>query len=145
MAAAQAALAASQAEGAIRKARTALVIDDSLSARRAAALVLRDAGYEVQTAIDGMDAASLLEKAVPDLILVDMEMPRMNGLEFTAHVRSRTATRHVPLIMITSRSTAKHRQQADAAGVDAYMTKPFSVDMLLETVDQLSAPVAVPQ
>ena len=98
---------------------------------------MRDAGYEVRTAIDGLDAVALLEQAIPDVILVDMEMPRMNGLELTAHVRGRARTKHVPVIMITSRSTEKHRQQGDAAGVDAYLVKPFSEDALLGHIDRL--------
>ena len=117
--------------------RTALIVDDSLSARRAAAQVMRDAGFEVRTAIDGMDAVSLLEQSVPDVMLVDMEMPRMNGLELTAHVRGRERTKHVPIIMITSRSTEKHRQQGQSAGVNAYLLKPFNDDHLLDQVSQL--------
>jgi chemotaxis protein histidine kinase CheA len=117
--------------------RLALVIDDSLTARRAAAVIMRNAGYEVHTAMDGVEAVSMIEKIVPDIILVDMEMPRMNGLEFTAHVRNQEATRQVPVIMITSRSTDKHRQQATAAGVNAYLTKPFNSDHLLDQVATL--------
>lgn len=117
--------------------RTALVIDDSLSARRATAQTMRDAGFEVRTAIDGMDAVAMLDQAIPDVILVDMEMPRMNGLEFTTHVRARADARHVPIIMITSRSTEKHRHLGQAAGVNAYLLKPFGEDHLLEQVEQL--------
>ncbi|BBB63654.1 hypothetical protein UNDKW_5381 [Undibacterium sp. KW1] len=96
--------------------RTALVVDDSLSARRATAQIMRDAGYEVRTAIDGLDAVAILDEVLPDVILVDMEMPRMNGLELTSHVRARKLDKRIPIIMITSRSTQKHRQQGDAAG-----------------------------
>ena len=117
--------------------RLALVIDDSLTARRAAAEIMRNAGYEVHAAMDGVEAVSMIEKKVPDIILVDMEMPRMNGLEFTAHIRSQEATRQIPVIMITSRSTDKHRQQATAAGVNAYLTKPFNSDHLLDQVATL--------
>jgi chemosensory pili system protein ChpA (sensor histidine kinase/response regulator) len=120
--------------------RLALVVDDSLSARRAAAQLMSDAGFEVRTAIDGLEAASMIEKRVPDVVLVDMEMPRMNGLEFTAHLRTRDATCNVPVIMITSRSTDKHRRQAEAAGVDVYLTKPFSGEQLLEQVERLTRP-----
>ncbi len=120
--------------------RTALVVDDSLTARRVTASFMRDAGFDVRTAIDGMEAAGMLEKMVPDIMLVDMEMPRMNGLELTTHVRTREATRHVPIVMITSRSTDKHRKQAEAAGVNAYQTKPFAEDELLALVERL-APV----
>lgn len=117
--------------------RSALIVDDSLSARRATAQVMRDAGFEVRTAIDGMDAVTMLEQSVPDVILVDMEMPRMNGLELTSHVRGRERTKHVPIIMITSRSTEKHRQLGATAGVNAYLLKPFNDDNLLDQVTQL--------
>jgi chemotaxis protein histidine kinase CheA len=118
--------------------RTALVVDDSLTARRAAAKVMKDAGYTVRTAIDGLEAVSILQNFVPDVMLVDMEMPRMNGLELTAHVRNAERTKHIPVIMITSRSTEKHRQQGKAAGVDVYLTKPFSEEVLLNHVVNLS-------
>lgn len=118
--------------------RTALVVDDSLTARRAAAKVVKDAGYTVRTAIDGLEAVSILQNFVPDVMLVDMEMPRMNGLELTAHVRNSENTKHIPVIMITSRSTEKHRQQAKAAGVDVYITKPFSDEVLLDHVVHLT-------
>jgi CheY-like chemotaxis protein len=79
----------------------------------------------------------VIEVRAPDILLVDMEMPRMNGIELTAHVRSRRATARIPVIMVTSRSTSKHRQQAEAAGVDLYLTKPFAEDQLLEHVQTL--------
>jgi CheY-like chemotaxis protein len=105
---------------------------------RAAAQLMRDAGYEVRMAIDGMEAAAMIEKNVPDVALVDMEMPRLNGLELTIHLRSREATRSLPIIMITSRSTAKHRAEAQKAGVDVYPTKPFNDDELLQHVERLA-------
>ena len=99
---------------------------------------MRDAGYEVRTAIDGLDAVAILDEVIPDVILVDMEMPRMNGLELTSHVRARKLDKRIPIIMITSRSTQKHRQQGDAAGVDAYLVKPFSEDALLQHINRLT-------
>jgi chemosensory pili system protein ChpA (sensor histidine kinase/response regulator) len=112
----------------------ALVIDDSLSARRSVAMLLKDSGLEVETAIDGLDALKYLEKAIPDIILVDLEMPRMNGIELTAHVRNREDMKNTPIIMITSRATEKHRKQAEAAGVTRFMTKPFTEDDLINSV-----------
>lgn len=118
---------------------TALVVDDSLSARRATAQFMKDAGYEVRTAIDGLEAVSILDKWKPTLMLVDMEMPRMNGLELTSHVRAHPDTAKIPVIMITSRSTEKHRRQAEAAGVNVYLTKPFGDDQLLRHIAELGA------
>ncbi|HEY6096370.1 MAG TPA: response regulator [Gallionellaceae bacterium] len=117
--------------------RTALVVDDSLSARRAASKVMQDAGYQVRTAIDGLDAVNILQSFVPSVMLVDMEMPRMNGIELTAHVRDSARTKDVPVIMITSRSTEKHRKMGMDAGVDVYLTKPFSDDTLVDHVGRL--------
>lgn len=115
----------------------ALVVDDSLSARRALTQVVQDAGFDVRTAKDGLEAVGIIENKNPDIILVDMEMPRMNGMELTSHVRGLENAKDIPVIMITSRSTDKHRKQAEAAGVDIYMTKPFSEDDLLDHVHSL--------
>ncbi len=122
-----------------RHVRRALVVDDSLSARRSLAEFVTDLGFEVQTASDGLEAIAILEQNLPDILLVDLEMPRMNGLELTAHVRSRDATKHLPVIMITSRSTEKHRQNADQAGVNMYLIKPFSEDDLATHIEQLTS------
>ena len=111
-----------------------LVVDDSLSARRALVQFMQDSGYRVRTARDGLEATKLLEGARPDLVLADLEMPRMNGIELTVHLRATAETADVPVIMITSRSTTKHREQAQSAGVNAYFTKPYSENMLIETV-----------
>jgi chemosensory pili system protein ChpA (sensor histidine kinase/response regulator) len=115
----------------------ALVVDDSISARRALAQVLQDAGYQVRMAKDGLEAAGIIEKRRPDIMLVDLEMPRMNGVELTSHVRANPHTRDLPIIMVTSRSTEKHRNLAEAAGADVYLTKPFSEDQLLKHVHDL--------
>lgn len=106
--------------------QSALVVDDSLSARRALASFVEDCGFDVNTAIDGVDALQLVEQKVPDILLIDMEMPRMNGIELTTQLRSENATRETPIIMITSRSTARHKKQAEEAGVNVYLIKPFN-------------------
>lgn len=111
----------------------ALVVDDSLSTRRALAEVVCDLGCEVQTAGDGLEAIALRERSVPEILLVDLEMSRMNGLELTAHVRSRNATMHLPVLMVISHSTEKHRHSAMQAGVDVYLVKPFAEDELTRT------------
>lgn len=115
----------------------ALIVDDSLSARRSLAEFVQDIGYDIRMARDGIEALEVIETKKPDIILVDLEMPRMNGLELTSHIRSKTETQDIPVIMITSRSTEKHREMADTAGVNAYLTKPFSEDELLENIQNL--------
>jgi chemotaxis protein histidine kinase CheA/ActR/RegA family two-component response regulator len=117
----------------------ALVVDDSLSARRALAEFVRDLGFEVQTAGDGLEAVAFLEHTVPDILLIDLEMPRMNGLELAAHVRSRSATMHLPVLMVTSRSAEKHRRSAMQAGVNVYLVKPFAEDELTMHIQRLIA------
>src|SRR5262249_4082248 len=107
------------------------------SARRALAQFMQDCGYDVRSARDGLEAAQIAAGRTPDLVIADLEMPRMNGIELTAHLRATPATARVPVIMITSRSTAKHKEQALAAGVDAYLTKPYSEDGLLAKVREL--------
>lgn len=111
-----------------------LVVDDSLSARRTLAQVITDAGYEARTAVDGLDAIEAIEERMPDLILLDLEMPRMNGLELAAHLRADEETQDIPIVMVTSRSTAKHREQAHTAGIDAFITKPYQEDELAEQI-----------
>jgi len=114
-----------------------LVVDDSVSVRRTMEQLMQDSGYEVVTARDGVDALGAVQLRAPDIVLVDLEMPRMNGLELTSALRNRQATKATPVVMITSRFTDKHRQLADDAGVNAFLTKPYSEDLLLTTIDSL--------
>jgi chemotaxis protein histidine kinase CheA len=113
-----------------------LVVDDSLSARQSLAQFVQDLGLDVRTARDGMEAVSLIEARRPDLILVDMEMPRMNGLELTSHIRASANTLETPVIMITSRSTDKHREAAIRKGVNHFMIKPFAEDELASYINE---------
>jgi chemotaxis protein histidine kinase CheA len=112
----------------------ALVVDDSLSARRALAQFMEDLGLEVVTAKDGFEAISVMQNTRPSLLLVDLEMPRMNGLELTSHIRAAETQTRLPIVMVTSRITDKHRQMASQAGVDAYLNKPWSEDELMQVV-----------
>jgi chemosensory pili system protein ChpA (sensor histidine kinase/response regulator) len=116
---------------------TALVVDDSLSARRSLAQFMKDAGFDVRQARDGMEAMDIIMAHKPDLLLSDLEMPRMNGLELASHIRANSNTKDLPIIMITSRAAAKHREEAIATGVNIYLTKPFAEDELLEKIHNL--------
>ena len=111
--------------------RDILVVDDSLSVRKSLVQLVSDAGYNVKAAKDGLEAITLLKDFMPGIILTDLEMPNMNGLELTSHLRARADTRELPVIMITSRSMDKHRKQAELAGVSVYMTKPYTDTDLL--------------
>jgi chemotaxis protein histidine kinase CheA/ActR/RegA family two-component response regulator len=117
----------------LRRSRV-LVVDDSMSVRRAVATLLEDQGYDVVQARDGLEAVKAMEATRPDALLTDLEMPNMNGLELTAHIRSRTELASLPVIMITSRSMDKHRRQAMASGVTVYLTKPYTDQELLQHV-----------
>ncbi len=126
--------AAAAARAQAQRRKRALVVDDSLSVRRAIANLLEDHGYDVTLARDGLEAVKSLETAPPDVLLTDLEMPNMNGLELAQHVRSRPELEGLTVIMITSRSMDKHRRQGLSAGVDVYLTKPFADNELLQHV-----------
>jgi len=114
-----------------------LAVDDSLSARRALLQLIKDMGFEARAAHDGLEAIEIINGKRPSLVLTDLEMPQMNGMELTAHLRANQATRDLPVIMITSRSTDKHRREAENAGVNLYVTKPFQEEELLGHIHRL--------
>jgi chemosensory pili system protein ChpA (sensor histidine kinase/response regulator) len=112
----------------------AMVVDDSITVRRVTQRLLERNGMRVITARDGMDAVTLLQDHVPDIILLDIEMPRMDGYEVAAHVRNDPRLRDVPIIMITSRVGEKHRARAIELGVDDYLGKPYQEAQLLDAI-----------
>jgi chemotaxis protein histidine kinase CheA/CheY-like chemotaxis protein len=114
-----------------------LVVDDSLSQRRALEQILTDAGFRTHSARDGIEAAEWLNHVKPDAVVTDLEMPRMNGIELTSHIRTQAKLKSLPIIMITSRSTQKHRQLAEEAGVNYYLVKPVQDDDLLTKLQTL--------
>ena len=120
-----------------------LVVDDEPQIRRALRTNLAARGYEVLLAKDGMDAIAKLEDARPDIMLLDIEMPRMDGFEVATLVRHNPNLEDLPIIMITSRTGEKHRERAFAIGVNCYMGKPFQEEQLLETISELLAATAV--
>jgi len=116
---------------------TVMVVDDSLTVRRATERLLTREGFTVITARDGVNALELLQKAVPAAMLVDIEMPRMDGFDLTRNVRADERLKDVPIIMITSRTAEKHRQVAFDLGVNAFLGKPYREDELLHHVRAL--------
>ena len=114
-----------------------MVVDDAISVRKAVSQLMGDAGYEVFTARDGFDALQQLQSTAVDVVLTDLEMPQLNGLDLTRQLRQATATQALPIVMITSRSTDKHRQAAQDAGVSHYLTKPYTDADLLGLVRKL--------
>jgi len=116
---------------------TAMVVDDSITMRKATGNLLRRIGFEVMTARDGVDALSQLHEQKPDIILLDVEMPRMDGFEFASIVRNDKEFRHLPIIMITSRTGNKHRERALEIGVNAYLGKPYQEEELIWQMQKL--------
>jgi chemosensory pili system protein ChpA (sensor histidine kinase/response regulator) len=115
----------------------ALVVDDSITVRRVTQRLLERNGMRVITAKDGVDAVSLLQENLPDIILLDIEMPRMDGYEVAAHVRNDPRLKHIPIVMITSRTSEKHRARAIELGVDDYLGKPYQESQLLDAIEPL--------
>jgi chemosensory pili system protein ChpA (sensor histidine kinase/response regulator) len=115
----------------------ALVVDDSITVRRVTQRLLERNGMRVLTAKDGVDAVSLLQEQMPDIILLDIEMPRMDGYEVAAHVRNDPRLKHIPIVMITSRVSEKHRARAIELGVDDYLGKPYQESQLLDAIEPL--------
>jgi len=118
---------------------TALVVDDSITVRRVTQRLLERNGMRVLTARDGEDAVSVMEEHVPDVVLLDIEMPRMDGYEVAQHMRASPRLKNVPIIMITSRVGEKHRARAMEIGVDDYLGKPYQESQLLEAIAPLVA------
>jgi chemosensory pili system protein ChpA (sensor histidine kinase/response regulator) len=114
-----------------------MVVDDSVTMRKVTGRVLERHGYEVATAKDGIDALERMAERVPDLMLLDIEMPRMDGYELAAAMRSDSRLRDVPIIMITSRTGEKHRQRAFELGVQRYLGKPYQEPELMRNVNEL--------
>ena len=113
-----------------------LIVDDSLSVRQSLAELMTESGYQPLLARDGVEAVEMLRKQPPDIVLTDIEMPRMNGLELASYIRATHGTT-LPIVTITSRTMQKHRQLAQQVGVDLYLTKPFAEDQLLSGIRSL--------
>ena len=117
--------------------RLIMIVDDSVTVRKVTSRLLERQGYDVVTAKDGVDAIEQLENVKPDLMLLDIEMPRMDGFEVTNLVRHHEVHQDLPIIMITSRTGEKHRERAFSLGVTHYMGKPFQEAELLSNVENL--------
>ena len=111
-----------------------LVVDDSLTVRKITTRLLEREGYKALTAKDGLDALQILSDASPDVILLDIEMPRMDGFEFTKTIKADNRQSHIPIIMITSRTAEKHRNHAMELGVNEYIGKPYQDEQLMALV-----------
>jgi chemosensory pili system protein ChpA (sensor histidine kinase/response regulator) len=128
---------------AVRRAPLVLVVDDSLTVRRVTQRLLVREGYRVTLAKDGLDAIEKLAEEKPDIVLSDIEMPRMDGFDLVRNMRADAKLRDLPVIMITSRIAQKHRDHAAELGVDHYLGKPYAEEDLLSLVARYTAPHSV--
>jgi chemosensory pili system protein ChpA (sensor histidine kinase/response regulator) len=116
----------------------ALVVDDSLSVRKVLARTLERDGWEVRQARDGVEALEVLQSYHPHVVLMDIEMPRMDGFELTSILRDVADYGHPPVVMITSRAGEKHRKRAEDLGVAGYIIKPYQEPELLAILRQVA-------
>ncbi len=117
---------------------TVMVVDDSITVRKVTTRLLERNNMDVITAKDGVDAVAMLQEHMPDIMLLDVEMPRMDGYELATHMRNEDRLRHIPIIMITSRTGEKHRERAMSIGVNTYLGKPYLESDLLEHIALLT-------
>ncbi len=128
---------ADKAAGEQQRPPLVMVVDDSVTVRKVTSRLLERNGLDVATAKDGVDAIAQLQEVQPDVILLDIEMPRMDGFEVATLVRHDERLKHIPIIMITSRTGEKHRERALAIGVNQYLGKPYQEAELLEHIQRL--------
>jgi chemosensory pili system protein ChpA (sensor histidine kinase/response regulator) len=114
-----------------------MVVDDSITIRKFTSRMLERNNFEATTAKDGIDAMGKLQDDIPDLILLDIEMPRMDGYELATHIRNTESLKKIPIIMITSRTGEKHRVRAIELGVNRYLGKPYKETELLENIREI--------
>jgi len=117
--------------------KTILTVDDSASLRQMIAVVLRGSGYTVVEAVDGKDALSKVTGQKFDLVLTDVNMPQMDGLEFTRQLRAMPQYKFTPIVLLTTESHADKKLQGKAAGATAWIIKPFDPDQLLAVVKKV--------
>lgn len=120
--------------------KTILVVDDSASVRQVVGIALKRAGYDVIEGHDGQDALAQLKGQKIHLIISDVNMPRMNGIEFVKAVKQKPDYRFTPVIMLTTESQDAKKAEGKAAGAKAWITKPFQQDTLVNAVQLLVLP-----
>jgi chemosensory pili system protein ChpA (sensor histidine kinase/response regulator) len=114
-----------------------MVVDDSITMRKVTSRILERNNFEVVVARDGLEAIEKMAEQVPDLVLLDIEMPRMDGYEVAQNMKSDARLQHVPIMMITSRTGEKHRQRAFDLGVERYLGKPYQEFELMRQVNEI--------
>ena len=116
---------------------TVMVVDDSITIRKVTARMLERNGIQVLLAKDGVDATNMLQDHMPDLMLLDIEMPRMDGFELASYIRNDDRLKQLPIIMITSRTGSKHKEKAMEIGVNEYLGKPYQEEELMMNINKI--------
>ncbi|MDP1934643.1 MAG: response regulator, partial [Nitrosomonas sp.] len=114
-----------------------MVVDDSLTVRKVTCRLLEREGCDVLIAKNGKEAIEILQDSIPDVMLIDLEMPKMNGFELIEWVRANPETAHIPMIIISSRTAEKHRKIAKDLGVNIFLGKPYKEEELLSHLSEL--------
>lgn len=114
-----------------------LIVDDSISVRHSVARLVENQSWRQQQAVDGLDALAKLESFSPDVIILDIEMPRMNGYEFKSSLNNQQMYKDIPVVMLTSRASEKHQQKARDLGIEHYLTKPYQDDTFVRLLENI--------
>ena len=114
-----------------------MTVDDSASVRQMVSFTLRDAGYEVVEAVDGQDALTKKDSRPMNMVITDLNMPNLNGIELIRALRSDPAYRFIPIVMLTTESQAETKQEGKAAGATGWIVKPFKPEQLLAVVKKV--------
>jgi chemosensory pili system protein ChpA (sensor histidine kinase/response regulator) len=121
----------------VQEEKLVVLVDDSISVRKFVGRMLEKAGYRVKLAADGLEALEIVTQTKCDLVVTDLEMPRTNGYELLSHLRQDPQTRNIPVIVVTSRAGAKHRDRAIKEGAAAFLTKPVQEDQFIAAISNL--------
>jgi len=114
-----------------------LIVDDSISVRYSVTRLVQSQSWIPQQAVDGLDALAKLESFIPDVIILDIEMPRMNGYEFKSNINNLKQYKDIPIVMLTSRVSEKHQKKARELGIQHYLTKPYQDEVFIQLLESL--------
>lgn len=117
--------------------KTIMTVDDSASIRQMVSFTLKQAGYQVIEAVDGKDALSKIDGVAVHMVLADLNMPNMDGIELVRQVRAKASSKFIPIVLLTTESQAEKKQEGKAAGATGWIVKPFKPEQLLAVVKKV--------
>ena len=118
-------------------AKVILTVDDSASIRQMVSFTLKNEGYDIVEAVDGMDGLEKMKSSAVDMVLTDLHMPNMNGIELIREIRANPATKFIPIIFLTTESQAEKKQEGKSAGATGWIVKPFKPEQLVAVVKKV--------